>query len=185
MINIKKYHWITASIIAVMCVGLLKSSPTWASSLPVFGIDSSGNAVSVWNSGEGSSTLVMASTLPFGQNWSTPITISTETTWAFNPVLAVNESGDAVAIWTSVDTTTSTSSLYGAMLPSGGSWSSPVQITRTDETPTSYYKLSMNTTGDIVATWASYLNADPNTNIIRSATAIFGGTWSAPIQVGQ
>ncbi len=62
-------------------------------------LDSAGNAVAVWDESDGVNSVIVAASLPSGGSWTTPVPISTSGNYAYLPVVGVDSSGNAVAIW--------------------------------------------------------------------------------------
>ncbi len=91
--------------------------------IPLVGADSLGNVVSIWLESNGSNYLLRSATLSATSGtWSTPVTISTTGLEARDPQLAVDSSGNAIAVWRAVGVF---SKINAATLTSGGSWSAP------------------------------------------------------------
>src|SRR5580704_3656333 len=74
------------------------SDPTQNANHAAVGVDSSGNAVAVWESNNGTNTIIQAS-LSIGGVWTTPYNLSYDGYNAESPQVAVNSAGNAVAIW--------------------------------------------------------------------------------------
>lgn len=150
---------------------------------PLLEIDAVGDAVAVWEE-RGMDQVVRAATLVVGSSWTAPVTISNISQESQSPALVVNGLGNAVALWVVIDSVLEIRSLYSSMLPKGGSWSTPVLISATNESVVRDESVRMDDSGDIVAIWSSNTNADPNT-VLRSASATFGGSWTVPVTISN
>ncbi|MCE2982811.1 MAG: hypothetical protein LW832_04505 [Parachlamydia sp.] len=148
------------------------------------GIAANSSILVVWQENTGLGTEIKASALPFGSHsWETPVILSSSS-MASLPILAVTDNGSdtfAVAIWAEV--IAGTTHLYGAMRPSlMGSWTASVLISDGTEDVIGNYQLLLNSTGNIVAKWASYEAGNLN---LRSSTAIINlaNTWGVPTTI--
>ena len=75
---------------------------------PQIAIDGSGNALAVWQQFDGLRNNIWSNRYTAGttNSWSTPTLIETDNTGgAFDPQIAINASGNAVAVWTQSDGT--------------------------------------------------------------------------------
>lgn len=158
------------------------SADPFQASAPQMNMDALGNAVSVWESFVDGVRVVQSATFSNDtQQWSAPITISAVEENASMPFLAVNEVGDAVAIWNTEDTNLGIIRICAAMLPFEGTWTTPEFISDTSESATTEYVVRLTNLGEIIATWSSYISFDQQ--VIRAASATFGGSWSAPVTI--
>jgi hypothetical protein len=167
---------------------MLSSTAVYADGLPNMGIDNNGNVDAVWSDPDPTNgmTHVQAARYDFATgNWTTPVTLSSSSISSTTPELAVAPSGfhagDAVAIW--IGENGSLSTLYGAMKPNGGSWTSPAQISSNSENLGFDYQVTVNNLGNAVAIWSS---TDSNGNqYIRAATTHVNtsNSWSSPVTV--
>lgn len=147
------------------------------------GIDAAGNVVALWQTVDSVSGnfVIQAAYLSFGGTWSAPTTLSSSSIESYSPLLAVNSRGDAVALWF-IDDLSGNVAIQSSMLPFGGSWSTPAQISLVPQIITQNSDLRMNDNGNIVATWSVLVDSE---SVIRVATATMGGTWSDPVTISQ
>lgn len=179
-----KSFWIGLAIFTISLLNLSADS----SYAPKILTDPSGNAVAVWETLNDTHRKIEAAVYTSGGGWSLATTISDAGADSFAPTLTMNSNGDVVAIWTAVNLITEELNLYGKELPSGGSWSSIINISTAnidvlDCRVGMYdpcYKISMNDSGDISVVWS--VNGTPEHRIF-AVTASFGGVWNAPIQI--
>lgn len=186
--NIKKNRWRNKLFLVL---SLMYFSPCRATiaTLPHLVIHpASQDAVAIWEEHVGSHRQIHSSTMTAGV-WSPPATISNIGMDSFSPLIAMNQSGDCVALWAITDIVNNIISLQSSQLPFGGVWSIPVTITTINEslidlseTQNFHFKLviNSNTPSDILAIWSSHIGTDL---AVRASTATFGGGWSAPIQL--
>jgi hypothetical protein len=140
-----------------------------SASSPKVGMDANGNAVAIWLLDTGTSTSIRSSYLPVGGSWTTPVQISTLGVTARRPSLAVNASGDALAVWE-----TASGQILVAERKSGA-WGAPVSIA-----PAFYRQnaaqVALGGRGDAAIVWSRAYNS-------FVATRDAGGSWSAPTTV--
>lgn len=148
---------------------------------PQVAIDEEGEAVAVWTrAGENGLFVVEASSSRRGGAWSQSVPLSTSADNNFDPEVAVDPEGEAVAVWTRV-LSGSNEIVEGATRPAGGSW--PAQPTQLSA-PTSLSiepQVAISPEGEAVAIWAT-LDAGQH-HIIESASRLFAHSWSSPSPV--
>lgn len=142
-------------------------------------IDASGNAITVWEETDGTNYMLQAATLPYGQSWTAPvsITIASPSNAQVNPKIAVDSAGNAVAVWTEFDGTNFM--LQGATLPFGKSWSRAETISN----PTSgsfIPSIAIDFAGNAIAVWSQF---DGKNTMIQYARLAFGKTWTSPMDL--
>lgn len=149
---------------------------------PYIGIDDAGNATAIWRQFDGVNTNIQTAMQPKGGVWSMPVTISSAIGNNVNayPQIAVDPAGDAVAIWAEINAGTST--VRGSMLPFGGSWTTPVDISAPTTVPSQVPKLAINSSGYVVAVW---IRNNGTHAITQSSSLQFGGSWSAPVDISS
>ena len=119
---------------------------------PAIGMDSGGNALTVWTSGpEIYARTVEAASLPLAGVWTEPITLSERISGeGALPQVAIDPVGQAMAVWTAWDGTASV--VEAASRTAGGAWKSPVTISP----PGSWShraKIAIDSTGNAAAVW--------------------------------
>lgn len=152
-----------------------------SSTYPQQQTDSSGNRLAVWMDTD---TITADSSIvynfqPNAGSWGTQGTISTPGEDSLWPLLAMNSAGDAVAIWIELNSTP-TNHLYGAIRPFGGPWTTAVMISQAGDDVRNDYKLTINGSGVITATYSTYNSMD-----IFSAGGTVSGGWVAPVQISN
>ena len=142
---------------------------------PQIAVDSSGNAVAVWAITDGINTVAQSSRLPVGGSWTTPVTLSASGQDSYNPQVAVDASGNAVSVWTRTDG--SNTILQASRMTSGGSWSTPVNISQTGQNA-NYPRIAVDSSGTAVTIW---IESDGVSDVVQSSTLPTGGSWSSPV----
>ncbi len=148
---------------------------------PLLALDGSGDLVLVWQSVDettGMNVIQSSSYLASSATWSAPQTLSDLTQNSDNPLVKMNSSGNAIAIWIGTDATTSW--LQAATLTLGGTWSSIVYISLINQividSPSSL-QMEIDDSNNIFILWNGY---DINTGLtsIYGSSSVFGGTWT-------
>lgn len=155
----------------------LTSTP---SDLPLVAVDHVGNTVAVWQGYDGISYRTEASTMPYGGSWSPEVWLSGAGQNINTPSVAVDYDGNAVVVWSRWDGMESV--IQAAQLPSGGSWSTPINISAKGYNADSC-TIAMDFIGDVgnaVAVWHRYNGSN---YIIQAATLPSGGSWTLPADV--
>jgi hypothetical protein len=117
----------------------------WLPSLPVsdsdygsshdVAMDSAGNVFAVWRASQPGSNEVMFSMRPAGGGFSTPQPLTAAGVAGFNPQIAVNSRGDAIATWTFQDRGADTQGVQAAFRPAGGSFGPAEDVVSTGLSP--------------------------------------------------
>lgn len=137
--------------------------PTIAANVP-------GKAVATWEESAAQANYIQRAAVFSAGVWSTPVLISDPDYNALNGNLAMDEKGNAIAIWQSEQTNIQAACLVG------NTWSAPQIISNTDYSA-AFPQISMNDSGQAVAVWEKIIKT--NQTIIESAT-FSNGIWSAP-----
>jgi hypothetical protein len=108
--------------------------------------------------------------------WGPPVILSPPTGLAFNPDLAVNESGGAEAIWESYDYP----NIRGASKEPDGGWDPEVTIS-TGEADEFTPSVGIDAHGDSIAIWGAYMS--PSFRAIETADGPSQGGWGSPARL--
>jgi hypothetical protein len=101
------------------------------------------------------------------------------------PQMAIDPSGNVMAIWERMDSNTPTSHIRYATLPAGGSWSASAQVSATDagtSENTEVPQIAFDTRGEALAIWSRFVNGH---STARSDVYTPGVGWSAPVDAGN
>jgi hypothetical protein len=153
--------------------------------VPRIAVDGSGNAVAVWRRSDGNDDIVQSSRLVAGgASWSTPVNVSPAGIQSATPRIAVDGSGNAVAVWRLADV--GGTIIQSSRLAAGGvSWSTPEQLSVFSALGTSSDnpQVAANGSGNAVAVWQQSNGSD---TIIRFSQSTDGGAnWSEPTDLSE
>lgn len=145
---------------------------------PKVAIDQNGNAVAVWERNTGFTFTIQATTIPFGGSPSVPATISGAGD-SFSPQVDVDDGGNAIAVWEEFNGADGI--IRSAQLPFGGGWTSPVDVSLAGQSGT-LPQVKFDIASNVVAVWSRYDGANA---VILGSTMLFGGGWSAPVNISD
>jgi hypothetical protein len=117
---------------------------------PEVAVAPDGTVISVWTRSDGTNFRIQASNRTPSGNWSSPATISDAGFSASGPSVAVDPSGNAVAVWTQSDG--SNLRIFAAYRPSGGSFLTPVGVSTAGQ-DASAPDVSMDNSGNALVAW--------------------------------
>ncbi|HEY0279594.1 MAG TPA: hypothetical protein VGC32_15120 [Solirubrobacterales bacterium] len=150
--------------------------------VPQVAVDPGGDAVVVWQQARDQfgNYVIDAATRPAGGIWSyAPTPLSTDQS-AYEPQVAVDASGEAVAVWEGTNEKTGSYPMVveAATLVSGGTWSDPTPLSADTQNARSP-EVAVDARGDAVAVWR---RSDDKTgkSVIEAATRPSRGIWSDP-----
>jgi hypothetical protein len=135
--------------------------------------DASGNVLAVWTRSDGTSLRIQARVRTAGGNWGATASISTAGRDAYDPQVAFDPSGNAIAVWTQWDGAHGRA--HAAFRPAGGSFGGDQTISpggRDATTP----QVSFDSAGKAIAVWYAF---DGATDRIFAAVRPAGGTFAA------
>jgi hypothetical protein len=149
---------------------------------PRIAVDGSGNAVAVWRRSDGNDDIVQSSRLVAGGvSWSTPVNVSPAGIQSATPRIAVDGSGNAIAVWRLADaggTIIQSSRLAAGVV----SWSTPVQLSISgfsSDNP----QVAANGSGNVVAVWQQ---SNGSNSIVRVSQSTDGGaSWTVPTNLSE
>jgi hypothetical protein len=144
-----------------------------ASGQPQVAVGSSGDAVAVWTRTEGSENHIEAAVKPLGEPWEAPAPISAPSPATLDPTVAVDASGDAVAVWQIV--VGNESVVEAATRPAGEPWTSPEVISPAGEEAVGP-DIALDGAGDAVVVWEA---VGGSSDVIDVAARPAGGAWGA------
>ncbi len=126
---------------------------------PQVAVDASGNAIAVWFQAEEDLTLpfpyirdnIWANRFVAGSGWGTATLIETDAGFAFDPQVAVDRSGNAVAVWSQSDGTRF--SIWANGYVAGSGWGTATLIETDDAGDAWAPQLAVDPSGNAVAVW--------------------------------
>lgn len=140
-------------------------------------VDPQGDAVAVWENYIGPPALVVGAFRPAGGSWSPAGDISPIGEVAFEPAVAIDATGKAVAVWIAEDGTEYIA--RSAARPRGGPWSPPLDLSA-PAADVLDPAVAVGPQGDAVAAWSI---ADGMSSVLQGATMPAQGSWSAPAEL--
>lgn len=146
---------------------------------PNIAVDQSGNATAVWQAYDGSNYFIQAATLPFSENWSSPVSLSSDGKYVHTPQIALDYAGNATAVWVYCDGKSSV--IQGSTSLTSNLWSPPINLSNPSEnSDRPNLAISNRANGNGVAVWHHF----NGTNfLVQGATYTFGSEWSAPLNI--
>jgi hypothetical protein len=114
---------------------LIETDNTNTATRPRIALDSSGNAIAVWQQSDGTSTNILANRYDVdGDSWDGAEEIESDTGNAEWPRIAFDGSGNALAVWRQYDADSSSNNLWANRYEAGGSWGTAELIESIDGT---------------------------------------------------
>jgi hypothetical protein len=144
---------------------------------PQVAIDQAGGAVAVWERPDGTDRRVQAAFRPAGGGFSGPVNISVGGQSAFDPQVAMDQAGNAVAVWQRSDGTNTR--VQAARRIAGGGFSAPANISAATEDALSP-EVAMGQIDDAVAVWS---RSDGTNDRAQAAIGTASGGFSAGVNL--
>ena len=144
--------------------------------VPFIAMDSSGNGVVVWT--ENGTSNIYSNRYVAGSNaWQTAATINDTTEGNVSvATVAMNGSGNAIAVWSQLDATSSVSDAWANTFD-GTSWDTTPQKLETDTGPAFFPRIAIDSNGNGMAVWEQY---DGNNMIYNIRGNFFDGSnWGS------
>lgn len=156
--------------------GVIVSDPTQNADHAAVGIDQNGNAIIVWESNNGSNTVIQSS-ICAAMVCSAPYSLSYPGDTSLAPKIAVNSAGQAVAVWKRwnggnwvVDSATYINNAW---------WTMPVQLSLPGQ-DADMPQVGIDQYGRAAVIWK---RSDGNNNIIQGTVSLGGSTWIRPLSI--
>ncbi len=147
--------------------------------IPEVAVDSNGNAITIFSRYNTSEFTSCTVSLLHGQNWSSSSTLSNPSQPANGPQVALDPSGNAVAVWSEFNGTNYV--IKTSNLPYGSSWSTVQSLSDSSQNAFAP-SVSLDGDGNAVVAW---LRFDGSNYIVQAAVASFGGSWSTPVNLSS
>ena len=148
------------------------SPARFSGSAPRIDSDGSGNVIAVWRELDNDVGAIRAAFRPRGGSFGESVRISVPAVAVESPKVAMDELGNAVAVWQQ-STTGRDSVVEAAIRPTGGEWSSPEALSNPGEAAFSADVGIKN--GQATAVWVAIESRVP---VIRSARRTMTAPWS-------
>jgi hypothetical protein len=139
-------------------------------------IDDSGNALAVWDQGDGARYNIWANWYAPGTGWGTAMLIETDDAGSdIAPQVAVDGDGNAVAVWRQSDGTRT--NIWANRYPAGTRWGTAELIETDDAGDATYPTVGVDGSGNAVAVWEQ--SNGSRTNVWANQYVMRAG-WGRP-----
>jgi hypothetical protein len=136
---------------------------------PAVAMNDAGEAVAVWRRLDGTKDIIQAAVRPAGGDWADPDDLSDASQNAAEPAVAIDEAGEAVAVWTR-------GIIQASTRPAGGEWADPDDLSAAGQHGTSPV-VAMNIAVGAVAVWERPDGTDLR---VQATVRPPGGDWPKP-----
>ncbi len=145
-------------------------------SRPHVAMDAQGDAVAVWErfNAPTEQWITQSAAQPAGGSWQPAVDLSTE--GGQEPEIAMNQQGDAVAVWERGG------AIQAAVQAAGGSWQPAVTVFAGDES-VNRPEVAIDSQGDAVAVWEQVDSSQDGHEQIESSVMAAGGSWRPPVDI--
>ena len=131
---------------------LLETGNSGGAVYPQVAVDGSGNAIAVWHQHDGISYNIYSNRYVVGVGWGTATLIETDNTGtAQYPQVAVDGSGDAIAVWQQSDG--ATYSIWSNRYVAGTGWRVATLIETDNSGDAQYSQVAVDNLGNAIAVW--------------------------------
>ncbi len=153
-------------------IGMEESGAAYSTQIAV---DPNGNAFAVWTQGNGVINSVWSNRYIVGRGWQRAVLIETDDTGnAFDPQIAVDENGNALAVWTQSDGMRA--NVWSNRYVAGIGWGS-AELIETDDTGNAFGpQIGVDENGNALAVWRQFDGARLNVWSNRYAAGIGWGS---------
>jgi hypothetical protein len=160
------------------------SNPSGEAFEPRIAVDSHGDAFAVWQLYNGSNEIIQGAIKPSGGTWEPPVDLSESGEDAFEPHVAVNAQGEAVAVWRR-RTATGEWVLQAASRRTRGTWHKPLNISQA-AIVISEPDVAVGPYGEALAVWdvLERVNGSGEYTVHDSFRSP-NGAWQAPARLSK
>ena len=136
---------------------LIETNVTGEAWMPTVAMDGSGNAVAVWTQSDGTRFNVWSNRYDAtGGTWGTPEAIETDTDDTYKPRVAMDGSGNAIAVWVEYNYAAKCYTIWANRYEAGVGWGVPEIIETNDTGYARKPRIAMETGGDATVVWHQY-----------------------------
>jgi hypothetical protein len=154
---------------------LIETFNTGSTDLPRIAMDAGGNALAVWSQSDGTRYNIWFNRYTVGSGWGTAQLIETDdASHAFYPDIAVDGSGNGVAVWKQSDGTRY--NIWSNRYTAGSGWGTAQLIETDNAGPADLPRIAMDASGNGLAVWHQSDNTRYN---IWSNRYTAGSGWGA------
>jgi PKD domain len=189
-----------ASLAGLLLIcGSATAAPTWLepTSLSATGesatnaqvaVDARGDSVAVWQRTDAmtaNTNDVQAAVRQAGGNWqATPTTLASCFFFPTTPEIAVDPSGDAVAVWECASSSTGDRVIEAATATGPAlQWSKPVQLSNSFDINVEDPQVAIDASGDATVIWVTL--GSGATSFVQVVQRPAGGAWSTPVPISR
>ena len=141
---------------------------------PQLAVGPAGDAVAIWARSDGLDFIVQAAARRAGGGWQGGLPLSIAGRDAEAPQVAVDSSGNAVAVWSRHD---GSRDIVQAARRRGGAWEETLDLSLPGQNAVEP-QVDLDPAGDAVAVWSRF---DGVRNVAQAAVAIGGGPWAPAV----
>lgn len=147
--------------------------------MPEVVMNETGYKVKAWEETvEGKNVIHISTRSASDTAWNDTISLSDHTVNSYQPNVGIDSSNNIVVIWAQQDTQHQILTLYATLFSSSTStWFAPIALSSNDENVFKTYKLSVNSNGEVIVAWNSYLLSQEK-NAAFTSVYTPGGSWS-------
>jgi len=150
---------------------------------PQVALDPAGNAVAVWDRYDSAGhTIAQAAVRPAGGSFGMPVDLSAAGNHAQGAQVAVDQAGDAIAVWRRYNGTKWIA--QAAVRPAGGSFAMPVDLSLSD-LDASLPQVAVDAAGDAVVVWDHFDTFNGNNSTVQATVRPAGGAFGAPVDLSK
>ena len=164
------YSRFTAGLDWSLATTVPGQNPLNAGANPSIASNDSGVAVAVWTQGGN------VYTARYSSGWSNAASLSGSETSPFLPKLAVDQSGNALAVWRAFDGSFINQIYYARYTVGSGVWSASVKFPGQPGNDGNGPQIAFDSSGNAIAVW--YQNDGSNYQIYYARYTAVSGTWS-------
>ena len=131
---------------------LIETDDMGAAGAPAIAMQANGNAIAVWEQPASGRNSIWANRYGAGTGWGTPVLLETENTRdAYAPKIAIDASGNAIAVWSQSDGTRN--NIWANRYVAATGWGTATMI-ETDNAGTALYpRVATDANGNAMAVW--------------------------------
>jgi hypothetical protein len=151
---------------------LIETDNAGNATTPQIALDASGNALAVWEQYDGTRYNIWASRYVVGTGWGTVTLIETDNGNAQYPQIALDTSGNALAVWQQYDGTRY--NIWANRYATGTGWGTAAPIEIENAGGAFYPQIALDASGNALAVWYQYDGARYN---ILANRYVVGTGW--------
>jgi len=152
---------------------------------PDIAVDNAGNAYAVWTDTRSEGTDIYFSYCPYQGNWSANVRVNDDfgSGSQSSPAIAVDNAGNAYAVWTDSRNGSGNSDIYFSYRPAGGVWQTNIRV---NDSPVATYRykpdIAVDNNGAAYAVWADKRTGNSD---IYFSHWLPGGSWGPNVRIND